>query len=129
LTLFEYGGPAALALLSLTSLVNTDIILVKHFFNPKEAGIYATLSLIGKIIFYFSAPIGTVMFPLIVQRHTKKENYNTIFWLSLLLVLLASVAICIFYSLFPAFTVNIFSNNGDALAAVPFVGIFGIFTT
>src|SRR5258708_9190943 len=35
--LFLYGFPSALALLGLTSLISSDIILVKHFFSPQQA--------------------------------------------------------------------------------------------
>ena len=36
--------------LAFTSFFTTDLILVKHFFPPFEAGIYAALSTLGKII-------------------------------------------------------------------------------
>ena len=52
------------------------LILVKHFFSPHDAGIYAGLSLIGRVIFFFSAPIASVMFPVIVQKYARKENYE-----------------------------------------------------
>lgn len=124
--LFSYGLPAALALFFLNSLINTDIILVKHFFNPKEAGIYAGVSLIGKVVFYFSAPIGTVMFPLVVQKYEKKENYDSILKLSLALVLLGSTLIVIFYFLFPEVVINFFLKNKEYLKASSLIGIYGI---
>ncbi|MCL4418685.1 oligosaccharide flippase family protein [Patescibacteria group bacterium] len=124
--LFSYGLPAALALFFLNSLINTDIILVKHFFNPKEAGIYAGVSLIGKVVFYFSAPIGTVMFPLIVQKYEKKENYDSFLKLSLALVLLGSILIVIFYFLFPEVVINFFLKNKEYLKASSLIGIYGI---
>ncbi len=128
-TMFKYAGPATLALLGLTSFISTDIILVKHFFDPTQAGVYATLSLIGRVIFFFSAPIGTVMFPLIVQKHTKKESYHSIFILSLLLVFAASAALTIFYFLFPEFMLNVFSKKEEAVFAAPLVGFFGMYIT
>lgn len=128
-TLLGYGGPAMLALLGLTSFISTDIILVKHFFAPQEAGIYATLSLVGRVIFFFSAPVGTVMFPLIVQKHAKKESYKIIFKLSLFLVFIASALLTLFYFLFPEFTLYLFSNKNESVSAAPLVGLFGIYIT
>jgi O-antigen/teichoic acid export membrane protein len=126
-TLLGYGAPAAAASFGLSGFINTDIILVKHFFDPNLAGLYATLSLIGRVIFFFSAPIGTVMFPLITHRHERKENFHRIFWLSLILVFLCSVVITFFYFLFPEFTIRIFSKDASALVLVPYLGIFAIF--
>lgn len=127
--LFIYGAPAALALFGLASFITTDIILIKHFFNPSDAGIYAGMSLIGKVIFFFSAPIGTVMFPLIVQKHTRSENYHNIFKLSLLIVLIPSIAITTFYFIFPEFTIRFFTKREEYVAASSYLGIFGIFIT
>jgi len=128
-SLFNYGIPATLATFGLTLFINTDILLVKHFFAPEPAGLYATLSLIGKVIFFFSAPITMVMFPLVVQKHTKHENYHGVFRLSLLLVFISSIAIVAFYFLFPAFVISIFSKNQSAILLAPYLGLFGIFIT
>lgn len=123
----KYAAPATLALLGLTSFISTDIILVKHFFDPVQAGIYATLSLVGRVIFFFSAPIGTVMFPLIVQKHAKEENYHSVFIFSLLLVLISSAILTIFYFLYPGLVLHFFSRKEEAISAAPLVGLFGIY--
>jgi O-antigen/teichoic acid export membrane protein len=125
--LFTYGTPAAVALFCLTAFVSTDIMLVKHFFSPEEAGKYAVLALIGKVIFFLTGSISTVMFPLVVQKVTKKERYNHIFLLSLALVALPSIVLTIFYFSFPEFTIIIFNKNKSSLAIAPFLGIFGVF--
>lgn len=126
--LFAYGAPAAISLFSLTSLITTDIILVKHFFDPKSAGIYAGISLIGRVIFFLTAPITTVMFPLIVQKYTRNENYRNIFKLSMFLVLLPSLCLTVFYFLFPEFTIRFFSKDEYTVAS-SLLGVFGIFLT
>ena len=126
-TLLAYGAPAAIASFSLMSLITTDIILVKHFFDPSRAGIYAGLSLIGRVIFFFSAPVGAVMFPLVVQKHTRKEDYQSILKLSVLLILLPSIALTIFYFIFPEFTIRFFLKNEEYISAALYLGFFGIF--
>lgn len=127
--LFRYGGPAALTLCGLTLFITTDIVLTKHFFDPKSAGIYAGLSLVGRIIFFLTGPIGSVMFPLIVQKHAKEEDFHNTFRLSLLLVFTPSVLMTIFYFLFPQFTIRFFLKNEEYLLAAPLLGFFGIFIT
>src|SRR3989344_1857386 len=52
-----YGVPTSIAIFSLSSFISTDVILVKHFFSATEAGFYGGLSLIGKVVFYFTGSI------------------------------------------------------------------------
>lgn len=126
--LFSYGFPSALALFSLTSFITVDILIVKHFFDPRIAGIYAGVSLISKIIFYLSAPIGSVMFPLVVQKHAKGEKYQDILKLSILLTVLPSIVLTFFYFLFSKFTIQFFSNS-RYLEGSYLLGIFAVFIT
>lgn len=127
--LFRYGLPSVISLMSLTFFITSDILLVKHFYSPTEAGLYAGLSLLGKVIFFFSAPISLVMFPLIVQRYAKQENFTSVFKASLSLVLVASLGITFMYWLFPDFFIHLFLKKEEYLMLRPFVGLYGIFFT
>lgn len=124
-----YAVPTFISILFMTSFTSTDVILVKHFFNPHLAGFYAGLSLIGKVIFYFTAPIPVVMFPLLVKRHTTGKNFINIFYLGLILVILPSVAITAFYFTFPNFVVKLFLGGRDYYSISQYLGIFGIYLT
>jgi len=129
-SLLSYGAPTTVALFGLTFFINTDIILVKHFFSPEDAGVYAALSVIGRVIFFFSAPIATVMFPLIVQKHTKKENFTNTFKISIFLVFILSSIITVFYFVFPRFAIKIFyGQREEFFAASSLLPYFGIFIT
>ncbi len=125
----SYAIPTSIAIFSLSSFISTDVLIVKHFFNSHDAGFYGGLSLIGKVIFYFTGPIPIAMFPLIVKRHTNNENYNNLFYIALLLVLLPSALLTGFYFLFSNFTVSIFLGGGEYLSIAPYLGLFGIFLT
>ena len=128
LSLLSYGLPSAIAIFSLTSLISTDIMMAKHFFDPTKAGIYAGLSLSGRVIFFFTSTIPMVMFPLIVQKHERKENYVNTFKLSILLILIISSMCTIFYFIFPKFVITTLLKK-DYLEIVPLVGLFAIFIT
>lgn len=103
-----YSIPSAITIIGITLLMSNDLFLVKHFFIPDDAGIYAGISLAGKVIYFFSAPIATVMFPLIVQKNNRKESYHNTFLLSLLLVSLSAIGIASFYFIYPNFILTIF---------------------
>jgi O-antigen/teichoic acid export membrane protein len=125
--LFTYGAPASIALFSLTALTTTDLMVVKHFFNPNEAGVYAVLTVVGKVIFFLTAPIANVMFPIIVQKYTKAENYHKDFYLSLLMIAVPSVSVTLIYFFMPEISITFFNKQKEALTAAPFLGLYGIF--
>ncbi len=127
--LLKYAVPAFIAVLFMTSFTSTDVILVKHFFEPHVAGFYAGMSLIGKVIFYFTFPIPLAMFPLLVKRKAMGKRFMNLFYLSLVLVIVPSILITIFYFLFPNLVINIFLGGRDYLYLSKYLGIFGLYLT
>jgi O-antigen/teichoic acid export membrane protein len=127
--ILSYSIPAFLTVLFLTSFTSTDVILVRHLFDELSAGFYAGISLIGKVIFYFTMPIPLVLFPLLVKRHATGVAYKKLFYLALGLVFLPAITITIFYNLFPEFVINLFLGGRDYLQASQFLGLFGLFIT
>lgn len=127
-SIVSYGLPASFSTLGLTSLASTDLLLVKHFYAPSEAGVYAGLSLVGRVIFFLSAPIGSVMFPLIVRKYSKDERYSSIFFLSIALVLIPSICLSFFYFLYPEIVIKFFLKRDVYLSASGQLGLFGVFT-
>lgn len=125
--ILRYAIPASITVLFLASFVSTDIILVKHFLSSSQAGLYGGLSLVGKVIFYFTSPIPLVMFPLIIKRYTQKISFHSLYYLSLLLVSLASVIIVAFYFAFPKFVINLFLGGENYYFVTPYIGLFAIF--
>ena len=93
------------------------------------AGLYGGLSLVGRTIFYFTAPIPYVMFPLLVKRHSGGKSYKNLLYLALVLVSVPSVLITLFYFLFPELTINIFLAGREYLTIASYLGLFGIFLT
>lgn len=66
---------------------NSDIVLVKHFFAPATAGLYAAIALVGRVIFSFSNAVMNGMFPVVAgARHEDRRSLSLI-GTSLLLVL------------------------------------------
>lgn len=125
--IFRYAVPTAITTLSLMSLTSTDVILVKHFFASDIAGLYGGLSLIGKIIFYFTGPIPSVMFPLLIKRHSKGENFHNLFYLAVLLVSIPSLIITAAYFLEPRLIIGVFGKGYLEMSI--YLGLFGVFLT
>lgn len=128
-SLIQYGIPSAIVIFCLNSFISTDIILVKHLFDPRSAGLYAGLSLIGKVIFYLTAPVMTVMFPIITKKFNNKEGYRKTLYLSILMVGVAGFGITAFYYAFSNFTILFFLKNTSYLSISNYLGLFGLFIT
>lgn len=126
-TLFTYGALSGFSTLGLTSLITSDVLLVNYLLNSHSAGLYGGLALIGKVIFFVTSPISSVMFPLITQKYAKQEPHGHELLLSFLLVLLPSLAITLFYFLFPEFTIYFFIKNNEYLIMKPYLAFFGLY--
>ena len=127
--ILNYSIPAFFIVLCMTSFTSSDVILVKHFFQSQQAGYYAGLSLIGRVIFYFTAPIPMVMFPLLVKRHTSGRGFINLFYLAILLVLIPSLAITSVYFIRPNLIINLFLAGRNYLSVANYLWIYGIFIT
>jgi len=122
----QYGLPVFFFNLSFTSLFTNDIILVKHFFPAYEAGLYASLAVLGKIIFFATGAIPNVMFPMIVHRRSQGKKIKHLLLASLaLLSIIAAVAVLVYW-LFPKLMVRLLFGS-DYLAIAPLLVWMAIF--
>lgn len=126
---FTYALPVLVSALAFTSLFTVDVILVKHFFPPFEAGIYAALSTLGKIIFFAASPVAATMFPIVAGRKARGEAHRKVFLASLGLTVLIAAAITGFYWLFPNIAIGILYGSAylSAKSALVWMGVFILF--
>ncbi len=107
-----YTIPVLIQAVSATSLYSADLILVKHFFSAHEAGLYAALSTLARIVFFGASPISAVMFPIISKRHSRGENTRKIFLYSLILTLAVASGVLLIYWFFPQIAILILFGSG-----------------
>lgn len=124
--LLKYSFPVLLQGLALTSMYSTDLLLVKHFFPPEEAGLYAGLAILGRIVFFGASPVTHVMFPLIARRYSHGQPYHVIFYLSVLLVTGIAFLVTLTYYLLPSWPILILYGSGF-LDGAPLLWWFGVF--
>lgn len=105
-SMLTYTLPIMIESIAITSLYSFDLILVKHFFSSHDVGIYAAVSMLGKIILFAAGPIAVVMFPIVSQRQAKGASYIQVFAYSFVLTLLICILILMIYWLFPNFSVT-----------------------
>jgi len=126
---YKYSLPVLIQALAFTSLFTVDVILVKHFLSPFDAGLYAALSTLGKIIFFASSPIAATMFPIVSKRKANNQGYNKVFLTSLIVTLAVGIAITSFYWLFPSVAIGVLYGPAylSAKSALVWMGILILF--
>jgi len=122
----RYAVPSLLIILGMTSLYSADMILVRHFFSAHEAGLYASLTVLGKIIFYASSAVSIVIFPVLSERTAKGEKGTKLIFIGLGTVTAVSAGITLFYFAFPEFIIRTFFGS-SYIQGAPLLGLFGIF--
>lgn len=121
-----FALPSLMVGIASNSLYSTDVLLVKHFFAPGEAGIYGALSTLGKIIFFGAAPVSVVMFPLVSKRYSLGQSTKKIFLLSLLLTMSICAGVLFIYLVFPNLAIGLLYGE-EFLSASPQLLRFGLF--
>jgi O-antigen/teichoic acid export membrane protein len=95
---------------------NCDIVLVKHFFPARMAGIYAAIALVGRVIFSFSSAVVNTTFPLVAgTRHEERKDLRVIAT-SLLLVIASGTALALGLFIAPAWIWTSLFGSGFAIA-------------
>ncbi|HLH34351.1 MAG TPA: hypothetical protein VKX41_06735 [Alloacidobacterium sp.] len=91
---------------------NCDIVLVKHFFVPKSAGLYAAVAMVGRVIFAFSSAVVNTMFPLAAGTREEERKNHKLLTISLLLVLGIGSVLALGLRLAPAWIWTTFFGSG-----------------
>ena len=124
--MFRFALPTLLTLLGVTSIYSTDIILVRHFFSAKEAGLYAALAILGKVIFYASSSVALVLFPVLSERSANGVQSKRLIGSTIFAVGAISALLTVVYFLFPNFIVRMLFGN-SYVGAGALLGAFGVF--
>lgn len=79
-----------IALLGQALITNSDFLLVKSFFDATESGLYAAVTVLGRIAYFGALPLTIVMTPLIAKQQALGENTQK----SFLLLMGGGVVLC-----------------------------------
>jgi O-antigen/teichoic acid export membrane protein len=117
------------AFYELTQIIinNSDILLVKHYFESYDAGLYASLALIGRIVYFIAWMFVMLLLPTVVQF--KKEGKNTATVLFKYVGYIAGIALLIVFgcSLFPKTAITLLFGD-SYLAMAPLLWQYALAT-
>ena len=99
---------------------NVDILMVKHFFPPEQAGLYAAVALIGRVLYLAAWSIVSAMFP-VSAASNKRADHQQVVYLPMVLVLGVVVVFVLTVSFLPQAIMHgifgaQFSDGGPLLA-------------
>jgi len=91
------------AFYELTQIIinNSDILLVKHYFDSYEAGLYASLALIGRIVYFIAWMFVMLLLPTVVQLKKEGKETAPVFFKYVGYIAIISTTIVLVTALFP----------------------------
>ena len=95
---------------------NSDILLVKSYFDNFDAGLYASLALIGRVVYFVTWMFVMILLPKVIEAAKNDENTKPILFKNLLMIAGFSGAIVLGAFIFPELAVKILF--GDAFLKI-----------
>jgi O-antigen/teichoic acid export membrane protein len=86
---------------------NSDIILVKHYFNSHQAGLYASLALIGRVVYFVAWMFVMLLLPKVIQLKKEGKETKPILLKYVAYISLLSTVIVFVTFVFPELVVNL----------------------
>lgn len=126
-TLVTYSLGGSLALVGITLMQQVDTIFAKHYFDALNAGIYASTTIIGRVVFFAASPVAAVTLPICASKYRKGENYIKPFLITFLLSLGISLSITVMYTFFSHEIITASPLNASYLPAQPYLPLYSVF--
>ncbi len=118
------------AIYELTQIIinNSDVILVKHYFNNQEAGLYASIALIGRVVYFVAWIFVMLLLPkvLTLQKEGKNTQSILIKYVGYIVALSAIIVATTYF--FPNLVVNLMFGE-DYLSIAPLLWKYALATS
>lgn len=99
--IYRYFAPVILFLTCQSLLSFADAVVVKHYFDPEQAGVYARAAIVGKAFLYLPTALAMALFPKASELYTLRESSFRLLMQAVgcsLAVAAAGVAVCFFFA-------------------------------
>jgi O-antigen/teichoic acid export membrane protein len=123
---FHEGMQAIVFSVGQVIINNVDILLVKFFFDPQQAGLYAAVALVGRLLYFASWQVVSAMFPISASAKPG-EKAGSVLATPMLLVALMSAGFVTILWLAPTFIISTVFGP-QFLEAGPLFGLYAAAT-
>jgi O-antigen/teichoic acid export membrane protein len=115
---YRYSALTLSCLLLLAVLLSMDVLAAKRYLDPHTAGIYAAVSLSGKIVFFATSALAVYLFPIFSERRDRGVDAKGTLTGALAVLLLGSASLVAGYFFMPhVFVTLLFGHNYDGATA------------
>jgi O-antigen/teichoic acid export membrane protein len=129
---FQEGLQAIVFFSGQTVINNFDIVLVKHFFPPVEAGFYAAVALVGRLVNMCAWSVVNTMFPVSARAGSDENEGSSVLFASLLMVFLILTSLILGLWMVPSFLwktlFGVHFQLSDQAALAPLLILYAITT-
>lgn len=77
-SLWLYSIFTAAAATGIVALYSIDTVMARHFLSGSDAGLYAALATMGRIVLFITNSVAIIMFPRVVMLHERKEPHTRV---------------------------------------------------
>ncbi|NER11599.1 Membrane protein involved in the export of O-antigen and teichoic acid [Muriicola jejuensis] len=86
---------------------NSDVLMVKHYFEAGDAGLYASLALIGRVVYFVAWMFVMLLLPDVVRKEKNGEATTPVLFRYVGYVILLSLSIITACSFFPELIIQL----------------------
>ncbi|PSH04857.1 MAG: hypothetical protein CXZ00_05695 [Acidobacteria bacterium] len=108
---FEESIQAIIFFVGQVIINNADILMVKHYFSPNDAGIYAAISLVGRLLYFATWSVTSAMFPVSAGSAAESDS-RRVLAVPLLFVAGLSTIFVLFLASFPGLVLRTLFGSG-----------------
>jgi O-antigen/teichoic acid export membrane protein len=119
---FHEGMQAIVFSVGQVIINNVDILLVKAFFDPQQAGLYAAVALVGRLLYFASWQVVSAMFPISAGAKPGERARNVLATPMLMVSLMTALFVGVLW-LAPKFVISIVFGQEFFSAA----SLFGLY--
>lgn len=126
---YAYMGGYMAAFGAYGILSSADVLLVKYYFPPEQAGVFAKAAMVARIVFYLPGPIAAAMFPKVTSGGDSSQDSRRILFKGIMISSLVVGAACLVCVVFPGLMLGLLAGGvqpgqeamlrGVALALTP----------
>jgi O-antigen/teichoic acid export membrane protein len=115
---YRYSALTLSCLLLLAVLLSMDLLASKRYLDPHTAGIYAAVSLSGKIVFFATSALAVYLFPIFSERRDRGVDAKGTLTGALAVLLLGSASLVAGYFFMPHVLITLlFGHSYDSATA------------
>ncbi len=123
--LASYSVTAIIAAVGNALLFQVDIVLAGHYLPKEQAGLYAVVATLGKMVLFISSSLTTVLFPQAAALHQRGENTARYVVQTMAAMVVLSAAIETVFIVIPGVAVRVL-YSASALGAADQLKWYGL---